>query len=440
MSALRLAALSLAVLLPSLGTSIGNVALPAMARGFGVAPVQVQWVVIAYLLSMTATIVGAGRLGDLCGRRRVLILGVGLFAVTAVAGALAQSLWVLVALRALQGLAAAATMALSLALVSDSVPKDRIGRAMGLLGTVSAVGTALGPSLGGALVAAFGWPSVFLALAAVALATLGMVMATLPADPKSRPVAFDLPGTLLLAGTLAAYAWAMTVDGRAAWLALSGLIGFLWREGRAPAPVVDLRLLRNPVLASGLAAIGLISTVVMATLVVGPFYLSQVLGLSPLAMGLAMSVGPGVAALTGRPAGGLIDRHGAARIGRFGLVAVLLGSVAMVIAPRVLGLTGYLGSLIVITAGYALFQGANNTQVMQASPAEERGVTAALLGLARNLGLISGASGMAAVFNQARGETGLSMTFAVAATLAGVALALSRSPRASAMPKAEVLD
>ena len=437
-SSLRLAALSMAILLPSLGTSIANVALPELVTAFGVTPRDVQWVVIAYLLTLTAFIVGAGRLGDLMGRRRVLVAGIALFMAASAAGAVTQSLWALVALRALQGLAAAAMLSLSMALVGDMVPKERTGRAMGLLGTVSAVGTALGPTLGGALVAGFGWPAVFAALAAASLFALAFSLAVLPAETAApKAASFDLAGTAILSLTLAAYALTTTlsaplaVTAGLAAAAAAGLLTFLWVETHAAAPLVDLSLLKTPVLARGLPALLLISTVVMATLVVGPFYLSQVLGLSPMATGLAMSVGPGVAALCGRPAGGLIDRHGAGRIGRVGLVAVLAGSGLMTVLPANFGLAGYLGSLVLITAGYALFQTANNTMVMQAAPAERRGVTSALLGLARNLGLISGASGMAAVFSQARdffgtanAQAGLIATFAVAALLAAIALAL----------------
>lgn len=437
---LRLTALSMAILLPSLGTSIANVALPEMATAFGVSPRDVQWVVIAYLLTLTAFIVGAGRLGDLLGRRRVLVAGVALFMAASAAGVVTQSLWVLVALRALQGLAAAAMLSLSMALVGDMVPKERTGRAMGLLGTVSAVGTALGPTLGGALVAGFGWPAVFAALASASLVTLVFSLAVLPAEAAPRKSAnFDLAGTAILSLTLAAYALTTTLGARPsvtaglAAVAIAGLLAFLWVETRAAAPLVDLSLLKTPVLARGLPALLLISTVVMATLVVGPFYLSQVLGLSPMATGLAMSVGPGVAALGGRPAGGLIDRHGAGRIGRVGLVGVLVGSGLMTVLPAILGIAGYLGGLVLITAGYALFQTANNTMVMQAAPAERRGLTSALLGLARNLGLISGASGMAAVFSHASAlsgttndQAGLTATFVVATLLAAVALALLR--------------
>ena len=152
-----LAALSLATLLAALGTSIANVALPTLAVAFGAAFQDVQWIVLAYLLALTALVVAAGRLGDVTGRRRLMLAGLALFTAASVLGAAASTLGLVIAARVVQGVGAAAMMALTLAFVGEVVPKERTGSAMGLLGTMSAIGTALGPSLGGILIAGLGW-------------------------------------------------------------------------------------------------------------------------------------------------------------------------------------------------------------------------------------------------------------------------------------------
>jgi MFS family permease len=200
----RIAALSLAMLLPSLGTSIANVALPTIALSFG-APIQsVQWVVLAYLLSVTTLIVGAGRLGDMLGRRRLLLAGIALFGLASIICMIVPQLWMLVLARATQGMGAAVMMALTVASVGDLVPKDRIGSAMGLLGTVSAVGTALGPSLGGALVSWFDWQAVFAFMAFASLLALAFGLFAIPEDLHNRKIlsTFDLPGMIALAERL----------------------------------------------------------------------------------------------------------------------------------------------------------------------------------------------------------------------------------------------
>jgi MFS family permease len=157
-----LVSLSLSMLLSSLGTSITNVALPTLAAAFAASFQHVQWVVLAYLLATTTLIVSVGRLGDLTGRRRLLLAGIVLFTAASVLCGVAPSLWLLIAARGVQGFGAAIMMALTMAFVGETVPKAQTGSAMGLLGTMSAIGTALGPSLGGVLIAAGGWRAIFL--------------------------------------------------------------------------------------------------------------------------------------------------------------------------------------------------------------------------------------------------------------------------------------
>ena len=249
---------------------------------------------------------------------------------------------------------------------------------------------------------------------------------------------------LLLVLTLAAYALAMTL-GRTlggAWTmplllatAAIGAIGFIRAEARAPFPLIRLDVLQRPGVGSGFAFSAAVSTVAMATLVVSPFYLSAGLGLRPAQVGLVMSVGPIVAALLGAPAGRWVDRHGQAVMTRSGLVVMLAGCMLLAAIPVSFGVAGYLLALVTLTAGYAVFQTANNTGVMAAASPHERGVIGGALGLSRNLGLISGASLMGAIFLAGAATTdptsasamavaaGLHTTFIAAALLITACLA-----------------
>ena len=223
---------------------------------------------------------------------------------------------------------------------------------------------------------------------------------------------------------------------------------FVWAEARAASPLIRLARFRDPVLSASLAMSALVSTVMMATLVVGPFYLARALGLDTALVGLVMSVGPVVAALTGVPAGRIVDRLGAPRMTVSGLAGMAVGCAALSVAPATLGIAGYVIPTVIITASYALFQAANNTAVMTDVSPDQRGVMSGMLNLSRNLGLITGASVMGAVFalasragdfTTARPEAvaiGMRVTFAVAAALVVVglviafgSLALSRSAR-----------
>ena len=407
-------ALSGAMLASSLGTSIANVALPSIANAYSAAFQDVQWVVLAYLLATTALIVSAGRLGDAIGRRNLLLAGIAVFVLGSLLSALSPVLPMLIAARLIQGAGAAVMMALSVAMVGETVPKARAGWAMGLLGTSSAIGTALGPSLGGALLSGAGWTAIFFGSAAVGVAILALAAVALPRNARQAtdsPASIDLPGALLLAATLAAYALAMTV-GRGHYgsanaglfvLAMIGAGLFVLVEARRREPLVRLSMLRNPDLRAGLATSALIATVVMATLVVGPFHLSKGLGLDQASVGLAMSVGPAVAALVGVPAGRLVDRFGTLKMASLGLAGVAAGCVGIVAAPVAAGVWGYIVPLAVLTASYALFQAANNTAVMADVTSTQRGLISGLLGLSRNLGLITGASVIGAVFAIATG-------------------------------------
>jgi EmrB/QacA subfamily drug resistance transporter len=438
-----LASLSLSMLMPSLDTSIANVALPTLAHAFTATFQAVQWIVLAYLLAITTLIVSVGRLGDIVGRRRLLLAGIWLFTAASLLCGVAPTLWLLIAARAVQGLGAAVMMALTVALVRETVPKDHTGGAMGLLGTMSAIGTTLGPSLGGLLIAGLGWRVIF--LVNVPLGVLNVVLARryLPVDRRRLTAGwagFDTVGTLLIGLTLGAYALAMTI-GRGSFglpnvallvLAIFGLGLFARAEMKVASPLIRPSMFRDPALGASLAMSTLVSTVMMATLVVGPFYLSGALRLDTAVVGIVMSVGPLVAALSGVPGGRIVDRLGAPRMTILGLTAMSGGCALLALMPTTFGIIGYITPIVVVTSSYALFQAANNTTVMTDLRPDQRGVMAGLLNLSRNLGLITGASVMGAVFAHA----GMRVTFLVAALLIVVALAIAVRSRALKVPPA----
>jgi MFS family permease len=352
----------------------------------------------------------------------------------------------------MQGLGAAIMIALAMALAGETVAKERTGSAMGLLGTMSAIGTTLGPSLGGVLIAGFGWRTLFLINVPLGILNFLLALRCLPADrrePKTGRPGFDRIGTLLLALTLAAYAFAMTA-GRGSFgplnlaLLLAAVFGgglFVFAETKVRSPLLRLEMFRAPALSAGLAMTALVSTVMMATLVVGPFYLSLALGLDSAVVGLAMSAGPLAAALAGVPAGRIVDRFGACRMAIIGLLGMTAGLFVLSLVPEHFGVAGYIGPLVVVTTNYALFQAANNTTVMTGIGPDHRGVVSGMLSLSRNLGLITGASVMGAIFALASGTNdiassqpeavagGMRFTFAVAAMLIVTALAIAAGSR-----------
>ncbi len=442
--------LALAVLLASLGTSSANVALPTLALAFGVQFGAVQWVVLAYLLAMTALLVAAGRFGDLIGRRRLFLAGLALSAVASVACAVAPGFAALVASRAAQGAGAAVLMAMSFALVGEVVPERRRGTAMGALAAMSSLGTTLGPALGGFLLAGPGWRVLFLLNLPLAVVAGLIGLRHLPTPtpvPGPRRTGFDWPGMVLLAAGLTAYATALTL-GQAGTLggrtslgllaaAGAGFALFLLRQARTPSPLLALDLFRDGVLDVGLTTSALVSTVMMATLVTGPFYLSRALGLPADRVGLVLAIGPCVAVLAGVPAGRIADRYRAQAVAAVGLVMLTAGAGWLSLASPTQRVWGYVLPITVLSAGYALFQAPNTAAVMARADASRRGAVSGLLNLARNLGLLTGASLMAALFAAGGGAAGVAATspeavaagmrvcFRIATAAAGSALLLA---------------
>jgi predicted MFS family arabinose efflux permease len=276
------------------------------------------------------------------------------------------------------------------------------------------------------------------------LGLLNLILAWrfLPQDlAKTQRPTFDLVGTALLALTLAAYALAMTLGHMIAWLSIAAMAAalFILAEARVAAPLISLSMLRHPGLAASLVMSVLVTSVMMATLVVGPFYLARALGLGAASVGLVMSCGPLISALAGMPSGRIVDRFGAGRMITIGLVAAAIGTLGLALIPARLGIAGYVAPIAVITIGYALFQAANNTRIMSDIAADQRGIVSGLLSLSRNLGLVTGAAVMGAVFALAAGTGdmhsadpaivahGLHVTFGVAcgAILAALAIALA---------------
>jgi len=386
--------LAMSTLLASLGASIANIALPALAAAFSAPFAQVQWVVVGYLAALTVSVVAAGRLGDLHGLRRIYVIGLGLFAAASLLCGLAPSLWLLIGARTIQGAAAAALMTLSMALMREMAGEARMGRAMGLLGTMSALGTALGPALGGVLIGASGWRGVFLLQGPLAALTLILALASLPRGGKRKDM-------------------------------------------RSPSLLSAL----DPSLAPNLLVNLLVAAVMMTTLVVGPFYLGRGLDLKETLVGLVMSVGPAISIVSGVPSGRAVDAWGTGRVMAIGLAMLAVGAFLLSSLPSAIGVAGYVAAIAVLTPGYQLFQAANNTAVLADAPKARRGVASGLLSLSRNLGLVLGASAMAAVFAWGAGPddpgraspaalaSGMRLTFLLAMGLMAVAMAIGCSAR-----------
>jgi len=384
--------LALSMLLASLGTSIANIALPTLSIVFSAPFAQVQAVVVAYLVALTITVVIAGRLGDRYGLKPALMTGLVIFGVASLLCGFASNLGLLVGARALQGIGAAFLMTLAMALARQTAGKERIGRAMGLLGTVSALGMAMGPSLGGLLIELTGWRSLF--WLQLLLATVAFIFATLTLPDDSNKSA---------------------VAKISLWSVMD----------RHLAPSLLLNLL--------------VFAIMMTTLTVGPYYLSLGLELKATQVGLIMAAGPVISIFSGIPSGRLVDSWGSNRVLLLGLSLLTAGAFLFAFLPNMMGISGYVLAIIVLTPGYQLFQAANNTGTLMSIPKERQGTVSGLLNLSRNTGAILGAAGLGAIFASGVGTaelaqasssaiaSGMQLTFLVAGGMMVGAIVVARS-------------
>ncbi len=401
--------LALSALNASLGMSIANVALPTLSDFFEISLPTVQWVVLSYLLALTVAVISIGRLGDIFGNRKVLLSGLLLFTFSSLACNISTNFELLIASRVVQGIAASALVSLPMALGSNGIAKGRVGQVMGLLGTMSALGTMLGPTLGGILITWFGWPSIFTPLVLIGSIGCIIVYRFFPRSEQSSEFLvsnIDLKGTFFLSIVLISYTLAFTAGEFSFSIqnvslltgSVLAILFFIHSEKQAKNPLINPLLFNDRKLSMSLFINFLIATVMMSTLIVGPFYLSNALYFSEDSVGLILSVGPLVSVLSGLPAGKLVDKYDPKKLLRWALFTMTIATFALATLPSVLGLTGYLCSILLLTPGYQLFLAANNTHIMLNSKHSQTGLIASMLTLSRNVGLISGASLMGAIF------------------------------------------
>jgi EmrB/QacA subfamily drug resistance transporter len=276
------------------------IALPTLQGDLGARPIEAQWVLTAYGLSFGGGLLLGGRLGDLYGRRRLLIVGMAVFAAAALAAGTAPTLGVLVAARALQGLGAAAAVPAALALIGSLFPPGRERtRALALMASMAGVGIISGLVLGGLATDFLGWRSVFLLMAPLALLAALVAPRALPEaradDAPGRP---DLIGALLVTGGFATLLVGLTRVEHGGLAALNTIVplvcglaliaAFVAWERRAPAPLVRLEILRIRSLRSATVGIAANSVAFTAIVYVGTLYLQSALGYNPVEAGLAI--------------------------------------------------------------------------------------------------------------------------------------------------------
>ncbi len=418
----------------ALSTSLVAISAPSVARDLGVTPAAVSWVLTAYLLTVSALLATAGRLGDVLGSRRVYMAGFGVYGLGGLACALAPSLGALVAARVVQGIGSAMLMATGPAIVARAFPPEQRARGLGTQLAFTYVGLTIGPTLGGLLVSSLGWHAVF-ATNAVA----GLVGAVLAARSLPRPEAkataalrFDPMGSLLLAVGLTALLLALRKDATApiptALVAVAVLVAFGVHEARHPSPILPVTLLRVPAFTSSLVGAMLLYVVLFVVAYALPFHLQVARGLAPARAGLLMTAQPAVMAVTAPLSGLLADRFGARLPSIVGMGTIAGGLTLLAAAPAATSVVVAV-SLALLGLGAGLYVAPNNAAIMGAAPRERQGTAAAMAATARNVGMACGIA--LSVAADARLGFAGSMALAAGIALVAALLALGRRTRVS---------
>jgi MFS family permease len=413
------------------------IALPAIQEDFGARPVDGQWVLTAYGLCFGGGLLLCGRLGDLAGRRRMLIVGMALFGAGAVAAAAAPTLGVLVAARALQGVGSAAAVPAALALIGSLYqPGPQRTRALALFAATASVGVTTGLVLGGALTQWLGWRWIFVVmapLAAVAALAAPRVLPEARAEDAGGPP--DVLGAVLATGGMLALLFGATRAERSGvaavetWLpALAGvalLAAFVAWERRVRAPIVRLDVLRGPGLRAATLGAALNAVAFTAIVYAGSLYLQGELGYRPL--GASMAILPldlvafavtvwGAAWIAGRSPRALLA--GAFATSALALLWLARAPVDAVYARDVLG------PLVVLGASLPIAFVVLTQQVLADVGPDERGMASGIFETANHL--FGGAVGVALYATVIAAFGGYGAAFLVAAILAACGLGVAR--------------
>ena len=409
------AAVCIGAFMGQLDASIVTVALPTLQHTFDVSVGAVTWVGLSYLLVLVATVTAVGRFADMWGRKLLYVYGFAIFTFASVLCGLAPGLGALCGFRALQAVGAAMLQANSLAIIVLVMPARSLGKAIGLQGAAQALGLALGPSIGGLLLAAGGWRLIF--FVNVPFGLFGAVAAILLV-PRSQNlmarVRFDWTGLGIFFPTVVALLSAISFGAEVGWgsvaivglFVVAGVLGvlFLLHERRERVPMLDLGLFRNARFSTGIGS-GMGSYLVMfGVLLLVPFYLERALGLGTARSGLELMAMPLAFGVVAPFAGRLADRLGARPLTVSGM-AVVAGALVVLAAVRP-STVGFLALLAAVGVGLGLFTSPNNASIMGAAPEQQAGMASGVLNMTRGIGTALGLAVTGSIFVGAGGDTG----------------------------------
>jgi EmrB/QacA subfamily drug resistance transporter len=398
-----LATMTVCLLVVIMGNTILNVAIPTVQRQLGATQGELQWAVDAYILVFAGLLFSWGVIGDRIGRRRVLLIGLAVFAVGSVFAAFAQSPIELIVWRAVMGIGGAAVQPTTLAVITNVFPPRERGRAIGVWAGTAGIAVAGGPLAGGAVLEHFWWGSVFLIGVPVAALGIAGVLAFVPESKDPNPGRLDVPGVLLSIVALAGLVYGIIHGGSGeGWTSpgvlvpllggLALLVLFVWLQRRSTHPALDVSLFRNPAFSAAAAALGLNFFALLGATFYLVYYLQGVRGYTPLESGAALIPTAIGMALMAPRSSHLAERFGAKAVCATGFLLIALSFVGV----QLLDLTSPVWVLLVVLSVQGVGMGAvmapATESIMSVVPRDKAGAGAAVNNSVRQVG---GALGVA---------------------------------------------
>jgi EmrB/QacA subfamily drug resistance transporter len=392
-----------------LDSSIVNTVLPIISRDFGADVLLIEWVVLAYLLSLSSLLLIGGRLGDLFGDKPLYIAGFALFTLSSMLCGLATGVGSLVASRVLQAVGGAMMIAIGPAILTRSFPASQRGQALGIQASVVYIGLTVGPGLGGAIASALGWRWVFFINFPIGIVAIGVALSVLRTDRPMAPGGkFDFPGACSFMLTLfasvlvlsrgAAWGWTSGVVLIAAATAATAAVLFFWTELRCPHPFLDIRLFRHRLFAAATVSALLNYMATTTTAFLTPFFLIQGNQMAAGHAGSLLMAMPLVMATLAPMSGWLSDRIGSR-------IPTVAGMVCLAAGMFLLGRLGVGGSdrqivlrLGLVGLGIGLFTSPNNSAIMGAVPQTHQGLGSGIVATARTMGNVLGVAVSGSLF------------------------------------------
>jgi DHA2 family multidrug resistance protein-like MFS transporter len=422
---------ALAITMSVLDSSIANVALPTIAGDMSASPATAIWIVNAYQLTITMTLLPLASLGDIYEYRRVYRVGLVMFTLASLACALSHSIIELTAARVFQGLGAAGIMSVNLALVRFIYPRAQLGWAIGLNAVTVSVAAAVGPTIASLILSVGSWPWLFAVNVPIGLVSL-LGAGKLPVTPRGKH-RFDIISALLTAATFALIITTIDGLGHHEFLPLVAAEGvaalvvgtvMVWRETHRAWPLLPVDLLRIRLFRLSVATSTCSFIAQMMAYVSLPFYLQSGLGRSAVETGLLMTPWPLMTALTAPFAGRLADRYSAGVLGGIGLTVFGVGIGLLALLPHDPATADIAWRMAVCGFGFGVFQSPNNRAIIGAAPPERSGGGSGMISTARLFGQTIGAAIVALIFGMS-GEAGTTVALATAAAIALAAAAVS---------------